>query len=233
MGTTWLITREADDARSERDAWTARGVKAVSVPCVETRFLPWPWGDAPDALWFFTSRRSVEAWRGAGRPALPHVASLSPSTSAALEREGVTPSLTAEGGAVALAETVLAAGGKLPRTVRYPTSSAGLDSAEQAEAMRLLSSRGEVNRRLVYEVSAPSNLRQSLEQAARGEWAISFASPSAVHHFFAAGAAFTSAPVLVACLGTSTERAWNRARPPGWPDAVSSKEFSSHPEVSS
>lgn len=239
MPTTWLITREADDARSEREAWSARGVEALCVPCLETRLLPWPWSSPlPERspLWFFTSRRSVESWCAAGRPALQDVAALSPATAEALKRAGVTPALTAEGGAASLAEQVLSwwtSRGSPPTQVCYPTSSAGLHSAEQAEAVRLLSKLGEVDRRLVYDVSAPAGLRDSLEQAARGDWALSFASPSAVQHFFAAGAAFTRPPLLVACLGASTGRAWNRARPQGWPDAVSSREFSSHPEVTS
>lgn len=237
MATTWLITREADDARGEREAWSARGVPTVSVPCVETRTLPWPWPIASEtALTFFTSRRSVASWAAAGQPPLRQVAALSPATSEALQREGVSAGITTEGGVVSLAEAVRAwwtAQGRPPTTLRYPTSEAGTRSPEQAEAMAVLAQVGEVDRRLAYGIAPPAGLKEALERAATGEWAISFASPSAVQHFFAAGAAIARPPVRVACKGASTQRAWNSARREGWPEAVSSTEVSSHPKVAS
>lgn len=229
MATTWLITREGDDARSERDGWTSRGIDAVLVPCVETKLRPWPWPitETPTRvrergyqLTFFTSRRAVASWSASGRPALDVVAALSTATSEALEHEHTTPTLTAEGGAVALAQAVSTWWPTQPRPptqVRYPTSDAGLHSPEQAEALRLLAKFCEVDRRIAYDVFAPAELRASLERCARGDWAISFASPSAVHHFFASGASFEHAPGRVTCHGGSTQRAWNAARPEGWP----------------
>lgn len=242
MATTWLITREAEDARSERDAWHSRGVSAVIVPCVETKLLPWPWpttaavGVREFQLTLFTSRRAVASWSASGRPALDVIAALSPATSEALEHEHTTPTLTAEGGAVSLAEAVLTwwtAHHRPPTQVRYPTSEAGLHSPEQAEALRLLAKLGEVDRRVAYGVFPPANLRSSLEHTARGDWAISFASPSAVHHFFGSGAALEHAPSRVSCHGASTERAWNLARREGWPLAVNSREFPLTPKVAS
>ena len=226
MGTTWLITREADDARSERDA--------ILVPCVETKILPWPFLPLPatpgqgrgEGLTFFTSRRSVTSWTTSRAP-LEEVASLSPATSQALMREGITPTITAEGGVVALAEAVV----RLSRATRinYPTSNAGLASPEQAEALRILSKLGEVDRRVAYEVTAPAGLRQSLESAAVGDWSIAFASPSAVHHYFASGALISCGPRHVDCLGAATERAWNTARPEGWPPAINSRATAAEP----
>jgi uroporphyrinogen-III synthase len=237
--TTWLITREADDARAEREA---RGVDSIVVPCVETKLLAWPWislspagqrvGERVRTLTFFTSRRSISAWIAAGKPALEEVAALKPATSTMLEAEGLTPAITSEGGVVSLAEAVLA-WAKGPLTIHYPTSDLGLKSPEQARALELLQKAGTVDRRVVYQVTAPANLRQSLERSARGDWAISFASPSAVQHFFGSGAVLEQAPVRVACLGASTERAWNSARPAGWPQAVNTREAPHHPEVAS
>lgn len=219
---TWLITREAEDARDEREALEALGLEVVCVPCVETSSLPWPWSDAGDeVVTFFTSRRAVASWLEAGRPSLGAVAAVAPATSEALEAAGVKPEVREAGGVVALAQAVLSwwrARG-CPRTrVHYPTSNAGLHAPEQAEALRLLSKLIEVDRQLAYEVRAPEGLQERLEGAVRGAWAVTFASPSAVNHFFSAGARFAHPPVEVQCRGGSTRRAWNKARPSGWPD---------------
>ncbi len=212
VATTWLLTRETDEPRED----------AIVVPCVETKLLPWPFPLSPEGvrgceLTLFTSPRAVAAW-ALSKPSLEKVAALSPSTSSALERQGVTPDLTVEGGVVALAHAIRA-WCNFPIHFRYPTSNAGLDSPEQAEAIDLLSGIGKVDRRVAYEVTAPAGLRESLGRAAKGDWAISFASPSAVHHFFAARAVIASAPKQVACLGASTQRAWNDGRPKAWPEA--------------
>jgi uroporphyrinogen-III synthase len=227
---TWLITREAEDARDERDTLEARGLQVVCVPCVETSSLPWPWPDAGDeVVTFFTSRRAVTSWLEAGRPSLGAVAAVAPATAEALEAAGVKPEVREAGGVVALAQAVLSwwrARG-CPRTrVHYPTSNAGLHAPEQSEALRLLSKLVEVDRQLAYEVRAPEGLQQQLEAAARGAWAVTFSSPSAVHHFFSAGARIAHPPVEVQCRGGSTRRAWNKARPEGWPEVEPS-----HPEV--
>ena len=229
MSTTWLITREADDARAERDA---HGEGALVVPCVETKLLAWPWPASKKNLTCFTSRRAVSAWVAAGKPTLGNVAALAPSTSAALEAAGLQPAITAEAGVVSLAEAVIT-WAKGPLSIRYPTSDLGLESPEQTHALELLAKAGTVDRQVVYEIAAPANLRESLERSARGEWGISFASPSAVQHFFGSGAVLEQAPVRVACLGAATERAWNGARPAGWPLAFNSREVSPHPEVAS
>ena len=229
MPTTWLITREADDAHSEL---AALGEGAIAVPCVETKLLAWAWPASKKSLTFFTSRRAVSAWVASGKPTLGNVAALKPATSSALEAEGVAPAVTSEGGVVSLAQAVIA-WAKGPLTIHYPTSDLGLKSPEQAQALEFLARAGTVDRQMVYEITAPSKLRESLERSARGEWAISFASPSAVHHFFGSGAVLEQAPVRVACLGAATERAWNSARPAGWPLAFNSRETFTHPEVAS
>jgi uroporphyrinogen-III synthase len=235
VATTWLITREADDARSEREA---RGERSIVVPCVETKILPWPYLPPPaqrgegrgEGLTFFTSRRAVASWL-ASRAPLGEVASLSPATTDALKQSGITPAITSDGGVVSLAEAVV----RVSRAtrIRYPTSDAGLRSPEQAEALRLLEKLGEVDRRVAYEVAAPAGLREALQAATRDDWSVSFASPSAVHHFFASNAVISRAPRDVACLGASTERAWNLARPEGWPPAVNSRASSPTTKVAS
>jgi uroporphyrinogen-III synthase len=200
---------------------------AILVPCLETKLLPWPWSSSSDELTLFTSRRAVAAWSAAGRPALATVAALAPVTSKALEREGTTPTITSESGAVGLARAIERwwnEQGRPPLQLRYPTSDAGLRSQEQHEALQLLTSLGSVDRRVVYLVTAPAQLRQSLERAARGDWSISFASPSAIEHFFAARPLIETPPSLVACRGASTERAWNERRPESWPTAVNASD---------
>lgn len=225
---TWLITREADDVSADRALHLARGMAPVSVPCVETVSIEWPWARAPlpegKLVTLFTSRRSVEAWRVAGKPPLGEAAAIAPVTSELLRAEGVTPVVVAKGGVIALTQAVLAwwqAQGA-PRTlVRYPTSNAGIHAPEQVQAMRILSKLVEVDRQLAYEVRAPEGLKASLERAIAdgGEWGVSFASPSAVNNFFSAGATFAQPPRQVDCRGGSTRRTWHERRPEGWPEA--------------
>jgi uroporphyrinogen-III synthase len=221
VATTWLITREIEDAG-------ACAPNEIFVPCLETRLLSWPWSPGSSALTIFTSRRAVAAWSAAGRPELGVVSALVPVTSKALERDRVTPHITSEGGVVGLARAIeqwWREEGKPSLHIRYPTSDAGLSSDEQKEALGILTALGSVDRRVVYVVTAPPQLRQSLERAAKGDWSISFASPSAIQHFFAARPLIETAPSLVACRGASTERAWNELRPESWPIAVNESEI--------
>lgn len=214
--TIWVCTREADDARTERSLLEARGYQVVSVPCLTTRFRRWPWRD-PHALTLFTSKRAVEAWRRAGRPALSQVAALARGTASALGREGITPQVTSEGGSAQLAQAVLAHG---PFTqVRYPTSNVALSSPEQLAAVRLLEQHGRVDRQVVYEVHAPPELARRLTEAIDGAWIASFSSPSAVRHFLSSGARLP-APSRVVCLGLSTAHAWDQSKPADWPEAT-------------
>lgn len=233
MPTTWLITREADDARVDREAFDERALPVIEVPCVETTWRRWPWREA-GGLTLFTSRRAVSAWERAGAPPLGEVAAIAPSTSRALEALGVTPAVTAEGGVVALAEAIVAwwaSRGRPALTVRYPTSGAGLQAPEQQQALTVLGTLGPVEREVVYDVRAPANLVPALEAATCFDWAVTFSSPSAVSHFFAAHRG-ERAPRHAICVGRSTARAWNSLRPPSWPDAVISTELrSTLPEV--
>jgi len=226
---TWLVTREADDARADRAALEACGAAVREVPCVETRWLPWPWASATSGLVFFTSRRAVEAWARGGRAPLGDVVSVSPTTSAALRELGVAPSLAVEGGVVALAQQVVARWderGRPPTEVRYPTSNAGLRAVEQQKALELLAPLGPIDRRVAYEVTAPEGLDRALADATCAPWSVTFASPSAVSHFLAAHTP-PRAPRQVVCLGRSTARAWNTARPAGWPEAIVSTDLRS------
>ena len=225
--TQWLVTRESEDAAADVAALAARGLHAVEVPCLETRYLAWPWA-GPAPLTLFTSRRTVEAWVSAGRPALADVAAMSPATSGALVQQGVTPLITARGGAVALAHAILASWdgkGCAPSHLHYPVSNAGLRAPEQEEAVRLLERRTRLERRTVYEVHVPEGLAGRLAEATRGEWSAVFASPSAVAHFFSACPP-TAPPRHVLCMGGSTVRAWDAARMPGWPAAIPGEDLS-------
>jgi uroporphyrinogen-III synthase len=228
VATTWLITRETEGPPS----WP----NSVLVPCLETKLLAWPWNSLPlpaergegrgeglTSLTLFTSRRAVASWAAAGCPTLGTIAALSPATTSALQHEGVTAAIASDSGAVGLAKAIerwWLEQGRPALHLRYPTSDAGITSDEQQEALRILTALGTVDRRVVYLVAPPAQLRQSLERAARGDWSISFASPSAIQHFFAAQPVIERAPTLVACRGASTERAWNELRPESWPPAV-------------
>jgi uroporphyrinogen-III synthase len=213
--TTWLMTRAGDEARPERDWLAARSCVGVEVPCLQVKFLRWPWSAAAHTdVTLFTSRRAIEAWVLAGRPALGQVASVSPSTSEALRREGVAVALAVEGGVVRLAQRVVDAG--LGRAFRYPTSNAGVRSAEQAVAVERLSTVGPVDRRVVYEVSARPGLGEALVKCIGvSAWRITFASPSAIEAFFGALEP-AHPPEEVLCVGQSTARAWDECRPAGW-----------------
>ncbi len=228
MPSTWLLTREADDARSDREPLDARGLPVIEVPCVETSWRAWPWAEAAGVT-LFTSRRTVRAWDQAGRPPLGDVVTLSPASERALLEVGLVPSLAVEGGVVALAEHLVARWevlGRPPTLVRYPTSNAGLQTPEQRDAMKLLSLLGEVDRRVVYELRAPERLALALAAATTFGWSITFSSPSAVSHFFAA-LREARPPYQVVCLGRSTARAWNELRRAGWPEAITTSDLRS------
>lgn len=219
---TWLLTREAADAERDVAALRARGVQAEALPCLETRARPWPtWaGPADDAVTLFTSRRAVAAWVAAGKPAMGRLAAVEPHTARAVRDAGARCAITAEGGAVGLAEAVVQwwQASRRPRwRVRYPTSDAGLDAPEQAAALERLSAIGPVQRHAVYEAFAPEGLRARVLEATAAPYALTFASPSAVRHFLAV--APPVAPQRVLCHGASTARAWDAARPATWPAA--------------
>lgn len=219
--TTWLLTREADDAQSERDVLDARGLSVIEVPCVETRFRPWPWLDARGVT-LFTSRRAVQAWERSGKPKLGAVASLAPSTRGALEALGVEVAVSSDGGTVALAEMIVKRGAF--DLARYPTSNAGRESPEQAAAMNLLGRLGDVDRQVVYEVSPPADLASTIASSTGSPWSAIFASPSAVRHFLLAHVP-ALAPTTIVCVGTSTAREWDERKPTHWPVAMSTRDL--------
>ncbi len=216
MATTWFITREREDAEAECATLRERGVTARVLPCVTSRLLPWPWPNAgDDTLTLFTSRRAVDAWRVGGQPPLGRVASTSPHTAELLRQLAVSVELQAEDGALGLARAIINA--RTPAHVRYPTSNLGLESAEQTAAVALLSA-FPLERRVVYEVREPDELHESARDLLSGDYALTFASPSAVRHFLRAANTRPS-PRHVVCFGTSTAQTWNRARPETWPTA--------------
>ncbi len=221
--TTWLITRELEDARRECDELVARGVRAVAVPCISCVTKPWPeWSPYPGRpVMFLTSRRAAQAWLDAG-PRGELVAAVAPSTTELLDASQCAVDLSAPGGTVALANALLTWWKKLgqPRWhVRYPTSDRGVSSAEQAAAADVLVRVGPVDRRVVYETRTPDELSSSLAATLRAPWAVSFASPSAVESFFGRLPAGAPAPEHVLCFGSSTASACNSRQPAGWPAA--------------
>ncbi len=137
------------------------------------------------------------------------VAAGAPSTNAVLVSHGIRAVVTAEGGSVALAQAVAAAGLK-PVSILYPTSDAGERQPEQATAIALLEQLAPVHRRLVYSVRAPEGLDQRLAALGPSGF-IFYHSPSAVEHVAEARVI----PLATLCIGASTLRAADAQQ--GWP----------------
>jgi len=189
----WVLTRELDDARP-----LAEELGLEVVPCIERVDLPWPpWPKSP--LVFVTSAHVARRLCRMTAPPGTRVAALRPVTAAMLPRADVT----AEGGAVALANAVKEwAAGKPRLAVLYLTSDKGFRQPEQLDAVRVLETVGDVYRHALYSNRAPEGLSGALAKH-RGEGFVFF-SPSAVEHFIAAGGEASR----VICVGQSTARAW-------------------------
>jgi uroporphyrinogen-III synthase len=220
----WILTREAADSADDCALLTARGVEVRAIPCVAFEDLPWPaWErDGRTPVMFLTSRRSARRYAEQVDPACL-VAALSPATAEYLAQRAVKVDFTARGGVVPLAALLSFAWnsqGQPAWSIRYPTSSVGMDSAEQTEAMELLSKLGPVYRRPVYQTRAPEGLGPALREATGSSWSVTFASPSAVSTFLAALPGGPVAPEHIVCFGRSTQRAWNLHRPVHWREAV-------------
>lgn len=217
----WIVTRESFDASGERALLEAKGFRVCEVPCLETKWYAWPWKPSLRGLTLFTSRRSVWAWTRAGGPAIDAVAAMAPATSALLKELGKPPSISIEGGVVALARALVAHCHQqklLELPVYYPVSNAGLEAPEQDLAMQILSETCVVDRRRVYDVRSPPNLETTLLSSTEGGFSVLISSPSAVRYFLAA-APTTVTPQHVVCLGKSTANAWNSHAPKHWPEA--------------
>jgi len=228
VDTTWLLTREAEDAVAEAEVLTRHGLKWASVPCIECVTRPWPtWPHREGTpVLFLTSRRAAAAlphgqeWRRSGPKAL--IASTAPGTKEWLEAHGHHVDVSATGGAEGLARALALewqARGQPEWHLRYPTSDAGLQAPEQANAVAILKTLGPVDRAVVYETKPPAGLEERLEPHLSRPYGLSFSSPSAVKAFFAAVRRGVRAPERVVCFGGSTARTWDVGRPEGWPPA--------------
>lgn len=187
----WVLTRPLEDSRA-----LAEELRLEVVPCIERHDLPWPpWPKSP--LVFVTSVYVARRFTRLTAPPGTRVAALSPTTSAVLRR----PDITAEGGAVALANAVK--GWARPGTsILYPTSDQGLEQPEQEEAVRILEAVGTVHRHAVYQTRMPGGLGEDLRRYAGRDFV--FFSPSAVTNFLSA----KGEARRVVCVGASTARAW-------------------------
>lgn len=187
----WVLTRELEDARPLADE-----LGLDVVPCIERVDLPWPpWPRSP--LVFVTSAQVAKRLLSLTAPPGTRFAALKPATSALLRHATVT----AEGGAVALAEAVKA-WATAHLEILYPTSDKGLRQPEQQEAVRILQTVGTVHRHVVYQTRVPEGLSEALAKR-RGDGFV-FYSPSAVENFVQAGGVAGK----VVCVGASTARAW-------------------------
>jgi uroporphyrinogen-III synthase len=221
---TWLITREADDARADCGALAERGVEAQPLPCVEFEGLEWPrWVQRPGTpLTVLSSKQAAQRYLAQpDRAGL--VAAMAPVTAGLLATHGTSCTVVATGGAVALAQAVWATWTLLGQPawhLRWPTSDVGLGTREQGEALALLSRVGPVERAAVYRTRPPEGLAEALHRSLRRPWSATFSSPSAVEAFVAGAPEDAVAPGNVICLGRSTARAWEAQRRPGWCDAL-------------
>lgn len=226
VDSTWLLTREAEDAALDAEGLSKAGVKWASVPCVEFVTKAWPEWPARDGtpVLFITSRRAAtavppgDAWRAKDTPGL--IAATAPVTSAWLEAHGHPVDFWAHGGAEGLARTLVAAWqaqGRPAWHVRYPASDAGQHAPEQENAVALLKTVGAVDRAVVYETRAAQGLEERLEPFLLAPYSLSFSSPSAVKAFLAACPRGSRVADRVVCFGASTARAWSVGRPESWP----------------
>jgi uroporphyrinogen-III synthase len=221
---TWLITRDAEEARADCAALEERGIAARTAPCVEFESLAWPrWEPGPGTpMTVLSSKQAAQRYlQQPDRSGL--VAAMAPVTANLLAAQGVSCAVVSQGGAVALADKVRAAWTLLGQPtwhLRWPTSDAGLATHEQAEAMRVLSHVGPVQRVAVYRTRVPPGLAGALHQLVREPWSATFSSPSAVAAFMASAPADAPPPHHVLCLGRSTHLAWEARRRSGWSEAL-------------
>jgi len=220
---TWLITREAVEAEADCALLAQRGVPARPAPCVAFEPLPWPaWTPGPGVpLTVLSSKHAAVCYlQQPDRSGL--VAAMAPTTANLLASQGVSSAVVAQGGAVALAQAVLAAwtlGGQPRWHLRWPTSDVGAGTLEQGEALALLRRVGPVQREAAYRTTVPSGLAGTLRPLLRADWSATFSSPSAVEAFLANLPTDVRAPTRVLCLGRSTLRAWEAHRHAGWTEA--------------
>lgn len=223
---TWIFTREAADSADSCASLQARGLTVQSVPCVEFADLPWPvWNSEEGSVpvTFLTSRRSARRFVEHAANERTLVAAMSPATAEFLETSSVHVDFTARGGVVPLASVVSFAWhtqGQPKWAIRYPTSTLGIDSDEQHEALEILSQLGPVQREAVYETRPPAGLAEVLRGMTQTAWNVTFSSPSAVTSFLHSLSPDALPPGHIVCLGRSTQRAWNQHKPQQWRDAV-------------
>lgn len=210
---TWAITRAARESNALVEQLKTEGLSALSLPCIERSARPVPaWHPPGHRVIVLTSVAAVESIShelAASAPA--DLAALSPHTCDALSRFDLKATIESGEGVVGLAQAIvrsLDARGVRAASFWYPTSSAGLDAPEQAEAISTLSGYGPVTRVTAYEVCAPSGLIDQLRTLPR-EAGVLFSSPSAVNHFISAHRQLGLTPSvrLAACWGDSTRRA--------------------------
>jgi uroporphyrinogen-III synthase len=220
----WILTREKDDAANDCAELLRLGVQVESVPCVELVSQPWPrWRkESGTRITFLTSRRAARCYLEQPER-IGLVAAVAPATSASLEASRIAVEMSARGGAVALAEAVLARWeerGRPPWHIVYPTSDVALEAKEQTLALSILSRVGPVQREAVYANRVPAGLAAALETSLAGRWSACFHSPSAVRALLAEAPPGATVPAHVVCFGRSTLDAWNQGRRASWPPAV-------------
>lgn len=212
----WTITRAAAEAEALAGELRAQGLEARALPCIEREDLGWP--PVPEgALLFLTSAAVLPIPEQAARSPVAALAKVAQ----ALKLSGREVLVESGGGAVALANALAEAWQAVAPSVRaqifYPHSDLAPEEPEHAEARQVLERCGDVTARAVYRVAAPPRLAERVADLGPGAGLVFF-SPSAVRNFLAARPA--AAPARVVAFGGSTARAWNEARPAGWPEAA-------------
>lgn len=210
----WAITRSDADARRVVEELRGAGVEAFALPCIERVLRPFPrWRPEGHRVVLLTSTGAVEAVHRVLASAEPHeLAAIAPTTSQALRELGYRPTVEGFSGVVQLAQAVeerLHRRGINDAVFWYPSSDAGVTSAEQQEAVKRLEVLGPVTRPIVYEMRAPATLEAEVARLPP-HYGVFFASPSAVSNFFAA---HPTPPARVVCWGESTLHAARAAFP--------------------
>jgi uroporphyrinogen-III synthase len=206
-----IVCRPQPDAARSVDRLRERGLSAEARPLVERRALPIVWPEHADIVFVtspFAARLVLLAMQD-GKLAGARVAAISKRTAAVFTSEGVTPAITAEGGAEALARVVPSG------HVTYPVSRAADHEPEHHAALGILRARGDVSVLHAYDTTAVADCPARIDTAPRDAtwW---FHSPSAVRAFVAH---CSFIPARVVCTGGSALRAWAELKQSSWPDA--------------
>lgn len=207
----WILTREPADNTPLVEALRAQGADSLSLPCIQRSLRAWPAVRADVVM--VTSRTAARLV-----PEGMAVAALADSTAPELTARGIIPVLTATGGAVGLAQAVAHA---FPlQHVLYVHSAQAVERDEHTRALTIVRAACRLTTHVLYEVQLPASTAAQWRELQLTDYALFFASPSAVDHFLTLWQQHSQpAPSRVACMGESTLARWNAFKPAAAPAA--------------